>query len=146
MASDAHQRLLNALANELENIGVRVTHLARSGMREPFDIQYRDLPEPPPGGGKIPDLQGERWGSIHLGKAEASVYSSRIGSHLATLVRHVVSNPSVSLHVAVPFDRKINTRNTILPMVGPNASSKIWVWPFHKVGQTYAMDLKLRVG
>ena len=64
MASEVRQRLLNALANELEDIGVRVTHLAMSGAREQFDMQYRDLPEPPARGGKVPDLQGQRWGSV----------------------------------------------------------------------------------
>ena len=145
MASEGHQRLLNALANELEDMGVVITHLARRGMREPFDMQYWDLEEPPARGGKIPDLQGEKSGSIHLGEADTSLYSSHTASQLDTFVRYVVRNPSFSLHVAVPFERKHYTKDKILPMAGRNDPSKIWVWPFREVGRTYIPEPKLRV-
>lgn len=145
MQPNNHHLLLNALANELEDIGVRVTHLARNGMQEPFDMQYWDLPEPPARGGKTPDLQGERWGLIHLGKADASAYRSGIASQRDTLVSYVVGDPSISLYVAVPFERKHETKNTILKTGGYQTYHKIWVWPFREVGQTYIPDLKLRV-
>ena len=145
MQPSNHYLLLNALANELEDIGVRVTHLARNGMQEPFDIQYRDLPDPPARGSKTPDLQGERWGLIHLGKADASAYRSGITSQLDTVVRYIVDNPFVSLHVAVPFERRHETKNTILRTGGHQTYHKMWVWPFREVGQTYIPEPKLRV-
>ena len=146
MASEKCQRLLNALANELEDIGVRVTHLAKSGAREPFDVQYRDLDEPPAIGGKAPDLQGQRWGSTHIGKVEMSAPDLLIVPHLDTFLHHVVGDPSVSLHVAVPSGYKIEMKNTILQLAGRNTPHKIWVWPFSESGQTYTLEPKLRVG
>ena len=144
MQPSNHHLLLNALANELEDIGVRVTHLARNGVQEQFDMQYRDLPEPPARGGKTPDLQGERWGLIHLGKADASAYRSGIASQLDTLVRYVVGDPSVSLHVAVPFERKHEMQNAMLRTGGHQTCHKMWVWPFREVGRTYIPEPKLR--
>ena len=141
-----HQRLLNALANELEDIGVQVTHLAKNGMLEPFDMQYRDLEEPPAISGEAPDLQGQRWGSTHIGKVDTSVPDLRTVPDLGTFVNHVVRDPSVSLHVAVPFEHKNGMRHAILQMAGPQTCHRIWVWPFREAGRIYDPEPKLRVG
>lgn len=141
-----HQRLLNALANELEDIGVRVTHLAMSGAREQFDIQYQDLEEPPAIGGKALDLQGQRWESTHIGAVDTSVPDLRNVPDLGTFVSYVVRNTSISLHVAVPFECKIKMKDKILQMAGPQTCHRIWVWPFRESGRIYALEHKLRVG
>ena len=146
MASEKCQRLLNAFANELEDIGVRVTHLAKSGAREPFDVQYWDLDEPPAIDGKAPDLQGQRWGSTHIGKVDTSAPDLRIMPRLDTFLHHVRGDPSVSLHVATLFEYKIVMKDTILQLAGRNTPHKIWVWPFRESGQTYTPEPKLRVG
>ena len=146
MAPEARQRLLNALANELEDIGVRVTHLAMSGAREQFDIQYQDLEEPPAIGGKALDLQGQRWESTHIGVVDTSVPDLRNVPDLGTFVSYVVRNPSVSLHVAVPFEHRNWMQKALLGMTEPQICHRIWVWPFRESGRIYAPEPKLRVG
>ena len=146
MTSLKHQRLLNALANKLEDIGVRVTHLAMKDMLGQFDMRYWDLEEPPARSGKIPDLQGERGRSIHLGEADTSASGSHTASQLDTFVRHVVCHPSFSLHVAVPFEYRNRMKDMLLAMAGHQARRRIWVWPFREIGQTYDPEIKLRVG
>ena len=55
MMSEEHQRLLNALANALENSqGVRVTHIDVGGTPQLFSEKYRRLPEPYAIGEKVP--------------------------------------------------------------------------------------------
>lgn len=141
-----HHLLLNALANELEDIGVQVTHLARKDMLEPFDVQYQDLEEPTAKGGKIPDLQGQRWGSTHIGAVYTSAADLRTVPDLGTFVSHVVRNPSVALHVAVPFEHRNWVTEAILRMAEPQTCHRIWVWPFREAGRIYAPEPKLRVG
>ena len=146
VVSEAHQRLLNALANGLSKEGVRVDRLDRRGMTEPFDVQYRYLSDPPPVGGKIPDLQGvDGRGRIHIGEADTSASDSQTQAQLQTFVRHVMRNPSF-LHVAVPLECANDTKNTILRAGWERrAVSEIWVWAFRKIGQAYFSNGRLRV-
>ena len=123
-----------------------MAHLARSGARELFDIQYQDLEEPPAIGEKVPDLQGKRWESTHIGVVDTSVPDLRNAPDLGTFVSHVVRNPSVSLHVAVPFEHRNGMKGAILQIAGRQTCHKIWVWPFRESGRIYAPEPKLRVG
>ena len=116
-----------------------------SGAREQFDIQYRNLKEPPAMGGKVPDLQGRRWESTHIGAVDTSAADLRTAPDLGALVRYVVANPSVSLHVAVAFDKR-HKRTALLQMGGHGAYHRIWLWPFSAVDQTYDPEPRLRVG
>jgi len=145
VVSEDHQVLLNALANGLEREEVLVTGLARQGMQEPFDRKYWGVPPPQLVDWKTPDLQGECGERLILGEAEMSTYGSHTESQLDTFVSHVVRHPSVSLHVAVPFEYKNRMKDMLLAMARHQARHRIWVWPFRKVGQTYAPDPKLHV-
>ncbi len=147
MVSKKHQVLLNALANELEEKEIDVTHLARHGMQEPFDVQYQNLPKPPTIYGKTPDLQGEDGrGRIHLGEADISVSDPHTKAQLRIFVRYVIRNPSVSLHVAVPFEYRHNAKNMIQRIVRERRTfGKIRILPFHVVGNTCIPSPILRV-
>ena len=145
MLAVAREAIANALANGLVREGVRLTGLERRGMQEPFDRKYWNLPPPQLVDGKTPDLQGECGERLILGEAEMSADGSHTESQLDTLVRHVVRHLPVSLYVAVPFEYKNRMKDMLLAMAGHQARHRIWVWPFRKVGQTYAPDPRLHV-
>lgn len=135
MTSRRHQILLNALANELDKEGVKIRYLDRDGMREPFDIQYHWLSEPPSKDGKTPDLQGEDGWGIHIGEADVSASDSQTQDQLRTFVRYVMNHRAV-LHVAVPVEHADSIRNTILGVGWKRKiESEIWVWSFRYIGQ-----------
>ena len=75
--SEEHQRLLGALANELEKTkGVNVTHVD-GNTPHPFE-KYSRLPEPHAVNGKVPDLLGkDQRGVTHIGEAETDVSGPR---------------------------------------------------------------------
>ena len=145
MVSEDHQVLLNALANGLVREGVRLTGLERRGMQEPFDKKYWNIPPPQLVDGKTPDLQGECGERLILGEAEMSADGSHTESQLDTFVGYVVRHLSVSLYVAVPFEYRNRMKDMLLAMAEHQARDRIWVWPFRKVGQTYAPYPRLHV-
>ena len=132
MVSEEHQRLVNALAQAWERVGIRVTAIDMAGHPSYFDQKYRSLPTPSDHGG-IPDLEGvDVNGTLHLGEAETDMQAENMESQLKNFSNRVMrkTRVRVPLHVVVPtrlvsqMEYKINH----LGLGSDMASGRIRVW------------------
>ena len=139
MTTELHQRMLNALANELEKSNVKVTHLDMDGMQQLFDRKYRHLTQPPSIEGKIPDLWGtDRNGVPRLGEAETDVfgpYTKQTEEQLRVFGNRVMRNTDipVPLYVIVPSGQREAMEN-MMRQIGlkDKLGKHVHVWGFRE--------------
>ena len=132
MVSEEHQRLVNALAQAWERVGIRVTAIDMADYPLYFDQKYRNLSAPGDHGG-IPDLEGmDANGTLHLGEAETDMRAENMDSQLKNFSSRVMrkTRVRVPLHVVVPtrlvsqMESKINQ----LGLGSDMASGRIKIW------------------
>lgn len=136
MVSEEHQKLVNALARELEKQNIKIVQIDMRGTLELFDPKYRDLPKPGEHGGRVPDLVGQGTsGTIHLGEAETDMDSENLDAQLMAFSGKVTMSAGipVPLHVAVPQRIWQDMRNRIryLGLGSLLDSGRIVVWQFN---------------
>ena len=106
MVTEEHQRLVNALAQVLEERkGVKITAIDVAGTPEYFEPKYRNLPRPHDYDGSIPDLEGMGAdGVFHLGEAETDMEAENLDDQLKRFSCRVMTKTEapVPLHVIVP--------------------------------------------
>jgi len=136
MASEKHQRLINALARGLEQKeGVKITHIDIDDTPQSFDEKYRRLPEPIARNGKIPDLQGtDQRGVTHLGEAKTDVsgpYTEHAKEQICAFGCRVMKDTDVPvpLHVIVPRGGRDAMESFIRQIgFGDKIDKRIHVW------------------
>jgi len=132
MVSKEHQELINNLANALESKeGVTITHVAIQGTPEHFDDKFKQLPEPPEYDKRVPDLQGNSEGIIHLGEAELDPNDDNVEVQLKTFSSFVMEETKtpIPLHVIIPKNKKEDMRNKIKEIgLGDELDKTIFVW------------------
>lgn len=107
MVSEAHQRLLNSLANTWESIGIIVTHIDIAETPEFFDEKYRGLPRPSERDGQCPDLEGMKGAMRHLGEAKTSVKDDPdIDAQLKAFTGREMNGREIPLHIVLPKELK----------------------------------------
>ena len=106
MVSEEHQRLVDALAQVLEDKkGVRTIAIDIAGTPHCFDEKYHDLPKPKDRDGSIPDLVGkDTKGTYHLGEAETDMEAENLNDQLKKFSNRTMTSTGapVPLHVIIP--------------------------------------------
>ena len=107
MASEDHQRLVNALANILESQGITITHIDMAGTPEFFDEKYRKLAKPDERDGYSPDLEGMKGALRHFGEAKTKIKDDpNIDAQIRAFTNREMNGKDIPLHMAVPKEIK----------------------------------------
>ena len=144
MISEKHQRLVNELAQLLENEKiVRIVAIDIAGTPQYFDQKYRSLPEPSDCDGIIPDLKGvDTNHTVHLGEAETDMEEENLDIQLQRLSNKTMTDTTIPLplHVIVPqrLRSEMESRIRSIGLGNKLMNGRITVWS----GKDYTAEEK----
>ncbi len=117
MTSEEHQKLLNSLANALEDQGIRITHIDIGETPELFDEKYRNLPKPIERDGYSPDLEGMKGALRYFGEVKTSVKDDpNIDAQLRAFTSREMNGKDIPLHIVVPKEFKKQLEDKLYKM------------------------------